>query len=648
MAHMDEASARLGEQTIVVKTAAGPRAWARPLAVASDVLDRITEALFVATTAAFASVMLLGVFFRYVLNDSLSWSDELALVIFAWATFLSAATAYRHDKHVRLQMIVNGLPAAWQARIGVLMEGLSGGFLLALVVSGIQALEVAARAHTDALQWPLTIPYSAIPVASTIMCVHWLRRWALSSTRATAVIELLIALGFLLVVYGPVFVYQPIGQYVPVQGLPRFLLLAGMLLIPMFLGAPVAFALGLMATTYVSVVGTIPFNTGALQMFFGVDILTLMAVPLLILAGGIMHATGIARTLVDFAEVLVGRVRGGLATSNVMASFIFGDISGSAVSDTAAIGAIMIPEMKRRGYDAAFCAALQGSAGTLGMLAPLSITVLLYATAINVSVSRLAAATLIPLIVTALSFGIVALVHARRHNYPREDIPLRLIVPRTIRAIPGLFAAVLVAGGIIGGIFTPAEVGTILLFYVLLLSIFVFRSAEPKRLYRTTVEAGYISGMTLFMVATSAFMGFVLARDLVGVLIADTISQVTTNRILVMYMVNVVFIILGMGLEAPAMIFGFLPSFIPLLQLGGTDMVHWGVIFVINMGLGMIIPPVALNLFISTQLAGVRFEQAVKACLPFIAIMFFDQLLVILFPQIALLLPHLIFGYPMR
>jgi C4-dicarboxylate transporter DctM subunit len=634
--------ARGETEAVAVEARVGARASARPLTVLSDGLDRITEVGCVTATAGFAAVMLLGVFFRYVLNDSLSWSDELALVIFVWATFLSIATGYRHGKHISIEMLVRALPAVWQGRLAVLVEGLSGGYLLALLVSGIQALEIAGRGHTDALQLPLTVPYLAIPTASALMLIHWVRRNVEEATRATSLVKLVVAVGF----FG--LVYLEFGTYVHLAGAPRFSLLLLSLLVPMLIGVPVAFALGLVATTYVAVIGTIPFNTGALQIFFGVENLSLMAIPLLILSGTVMHAGGIAERIVDFAQVLVGRVRGGLAASNVVASFLFGDISGSAVSDTAAIGALMIPEMKRRGYRADFCAALQGAAGTLGMLAPLSITILLYAAAMNVSVSRLAAATIIPALLTAGSFMFWALVHSRRHGYPAERVPRGLVVPRVLGAVPGLFAGVLVAGGILGGVFTPAEVGTILLFYVLLLSIVFYRTAKPRQLYRLTIEASYTSGMTLFLVASSAFLGFVLAHDLVSMFIVETISQHTTNKYVVMLVVNLVFIVLGMGLEAPAMIFGFLPTMIPLVQHVGVDLVHWGVIFAINMGIGMLVPPVALNLFISTQLAGVRYDQAVRAAVPFILIMLVDMALVAVFPHLALLLPYLLFGHPIR
>jgi TRAP-type C4-dicarboxylate transport system permease large subunit len=174
----------------------------------------------------------------------------------------------------------------------------------------------------------------------------------------------------------------------------------------------------------------------------------------------------------------------------------------------------------------------------------------------------------------------------------------------------------------------------------------VYRTAQLRRLYAGIVEAGYISGMTLFMAATSSFLGFVMARDLVSEHVVAFVTGFSTDKYLVIFLVSVVFIILGMILEPPAMIFGFLPAFMPLLGKVGVDVVHWGVLFCTNMGLGCIIPPVAMNLFVSTQLAGVRYEQAVRATIPFIVIMCIDLAIMAIFPIIPLLLPHLLFGYP--
>lgn len=616
--------------------------WVKALIRLSDGVDMVSKCCFATATVAFALVMLMGVFFRYVLNNSLAWSDELALIIFVWATFLAISSGYLHDRHVNLDILVKKLPPSWNSVAKTIAEGLAGGYLVAMVVAGIEALDVAGRGHTDALRIPLTVPYAAIPLASVLMLIHWVRRNAERSSWRVNWVKLLITASFF------VLVYLPFGQQVTLSGAPRTLILVAMLFGPMLIGVPVAFCLGLMATFYVASFGDVAFDTGAMQIFFGVNILTLMAIPLLILSGRLMHAAGIAKLLVDFAQVLVGRVRGGLGASNVVASFLFGDISGSAVSDTAAIGSLMIPQMKQRGYRPDFCAALQGTAGTLGMMAPLAITVLLYSSAVSTSVSRLAAATIMPAFLVGGSFMLVALVHARRHNYPPEHVPRSLIVPSTLRAMPGLFALVVVVGGIIGGVFTPAEVGTVLLTYVLLLSIFLYRSTNPRVMFESIVEAGYISGMTLFLASTSAFLGFVLARDLVSFQIVEFVSQISMDRLAVIFMVSIVFIILGMVLEPPAMIFGFLPSFVPLLNQAGVDLIHWGVLFCVNMGLGCIVPPVALNLFVSTQLAGVRYEQAVRATVPFIIIMAIDIVIMAVFPQIPLMIPHILFEYPIK
>ncbi len=620
--------------------APAPSVRGRSLVMLSDTVDRACTFGSVVATIGFAFVMLLGVFFRYVLNDSLAWADEIALVIFNWAILLSIASGYLHGKHVNMDLLVRRLSPRSASVAAVIAEALSLGYLVSLTVSGIQFLPIARDMHTDALRWPLVIPAVGIPVACLIMDLHWARRNLAAGIDATAIMKLVIAgLYFFLVIL-------PLGHYVQLAGPLRAVVLLVALFGPMLLGVPVALSLGFMATFYIGAFGDAPFNVGAMQIYNGLNLLALMAIPLLILAGKLMHEAGIARHMVNFAQVLVGRVRGGLGASNVVASFLFGDISGSNVSDTAAIGALMIPQMKARGYRADFCAALQGTAGTLGTLAPLSITILLYASATSTSVSRLAAATILPAFLLAGSFMLVALVHARRHDYPREHVPRQMVLPYIAKAIPGLFSLVLLAGGILGGVFTPAEVGAVLLVYVLILSFF-YGTAQPTRLYDAVVQAGYISGMVLFMASTSSFLGFVLTRDLVSESVVGFVTQISSNRLVVVFLVSLVFIILGMILEPPAMIFGFLPSFMPLLSKVGVDVVYWGVLFCTNMGLGCIIPPVALNLFVATQLAEVRYEDAVRATMPFIWIMLLDLVIMAVFPMIPLLLPHVLFDYPL-
>jgi C4-dicarboxylate transporter DctM subunit len=618
-----------------------PRGYAL-LDSVSDIIDRATTAAAVALMALFALIMLVSVVFRYVLNDSLSWGDELATILFGWAIFLFIGSAYLHGEHVSLDMLVDRLSVDVQRRVSVVAEGLSGGFLLTLLIASVSAMKIVAKSHTDALQLPLTVHFAAIPVASVIMLVHWGRRNASGNKLLAFALKAAIALVFTCLIL------LPIGRYVAIGGAVKAFVLTLSLFGTMLIGVPVAISLAIMATLYVAIAGDLSFVTIALQIFNGVNVFVLVAIPLLILSGKLMHASGIAKLLVDFAVVLVGRIRGGLGASNVLASFLFGDISGSAVSDTAAIGSLMIPELKRRGYGAAFCAALQGAAGTLGMTAPLSITVLLYSGATNSSVSRLAAAMVLPSLLLLLSFMALVIIQARRRRYPTEAVAASAVLPRTLRALPGLLALVLVIGGIVGGVFTPAEVGAILLAYVVLLSVLLYRNSTPRMYYRNCVAAGHISGMTLFMVCTSGFVGFALSRDLLSVHVAAAISQVSLNAYFVIFVLSLVFLILGMFLEPPAMIFGFLPTFLPMLSQAHVDLIHWGVLLAINAGIGCILPPVALNLFVSSRLAGVTYGAASYAAIPFIVIMLVDLAIVALFPHISLLLPHLLFGYPIR
>jgi C4-dicarboxylate transporter DctM subunit len=624
---------------------AGDSVRARPangwLARLDGALGRAATAGCVASTLGFALVMLVGVFFRYALNDSLSWADELALILFMWSTATSIAVAYRADQHVRIDVLVGRLTGSARRVLETLVEGLTGGFLLCLLVSGVEAIEVVARARTAALQWPQTVPFVALPLAAGLMLVHWLARLSSCARLREGALRLGIAIGVAAVFGLPFW-----NALEPSVGVKAASYLVGLLAL-LIAGVPVAIVLGLIALAYVAADGGMPFGTLALQMFFGTSNLTLMAIPLLIVAGRVMHASGIAERMVDFSQVLVGRMRGGLASTNVLASFLFGDVSGSAVSDTAAVGSAMIPQMVRRGYRRDFCAGLQGAAGTLGMLAPVSITGLLYATAIDVSVGRLAAAMIVPAMLTALSFMLWGYLHSRHHGYPVERVARGHRLPRVARALPGLSAIVLVVGGLLGGVFTPAEIGAVLLAYVSILGLST-RAVRVAQLPGIVVEAAHTSGMTLFLVGASAFLGFVMAHGLVSEWLLETVRGLSSSRYVALLVVSLVFIVLGMVLEAPAIIFGFLPAFVPLVVQSGFDLVHFGVLFAINMGIGMLVPPVALNLFVSSRIAGVTYGQAVRAAVPFVLIMAIDSILIVLWPSIALWLPGLLFGGALR
>lgn len=601
----------------------------------TDTARKATAATYIIVTTLFTLVMFVGVIFRYVLNNSLTWSDELALILFTWAIFLAAAMAFFDDKHVRLDVIVRHAPERWRGLLTTTADGVTGGCLTALLVSGISAVEASQQIRTMALGWPLTIPFMAIPVACALMLVAWAHRTLMQPSRALA--RLMIAAAVFAAMYAP------FGDYVQLSGPPRALFLIAIFVITMGIGMPVALALATVALAYAATIGSaINFDLAALQLFYGTQNIALVAVPLLVTSGMLMHEAGIGRDLVGLAELFVGRLRGGLAAADVVASLIFADISGSAVSDTAAIGSVMIPAMKGRGYEPAFTAALQAAAGTLGYMFPPAITLLLYGVALNVSITHLFAASLLPGFLVAGSFIVVGLGHGWRHNYPREAVNLAEAPRRLLRAVPGLFAAVIILGGILGGVFTPAEAGVVLLIYILLVGFIFYRMRSPARVVAATMAGGNISGMMLFLVSTAAFVGWMLNYDQVSSAVTTAIGGFAHERFAVLAVASLLFIGLGSVLEAAPLIFGFMPTFLPVLAEAGVDPVQWGVLFVIQMGIGMLIPPVALMLNVSSQIAGVRIESAMRAAIPFVLIMLLDLVLVAVIPGLTEFLPSLL------
>jgi len=405
------------EEKITASPAGALSAWGRLLFKVSDGVDWVCTFFFVMATVAFGLTMLGGVFFRYVLNRSLTWSDEVALIFFIWATLLSIASGYLHGKHVNLDLIIRKLPPGWKTGVNELAEGLTLGYLFSLTVSSFQHLPLVAEMITDALRLPITILFSSIPVACLIMDLHWARRNLASGISWIAAVKLLIAVSFVTLVM------LPVGQFAQLTGLSRAIVMLVALFGPMLIGVPVAISLGFMATLYVGVVGDVPFNVGAEQIYNGVSIIALMAIPLLILAGKLMHEAGIARHIVDFAQVLVGRVRGGLGASNVVASFLFGDISGFGRLGHGGHRLLDDPPDERARLQGGLLRGTPGHGGDPWMMAPLAITILMYSSVTMASVSRLAAATIMPAFLLAGSFMLVVLFHARRHNYPGRSCP---------------------------------------------------------------------------------------------------------------------------------------------------------------------------------------------------------------------------------
>jgi tripartite ATP-independent transporter DctM subunit len=525
----------------------------------------------------------------------------------------------------------------------VLRESLSLAFLVLIILSSVEAWPAVSAQKSIALHWSLAVPFAALPVAAAIMTVHWIAGAAQTLSVRRLASSLVIAAAVCIPVQ------LPLWHYLELDPGFRYVIVAACFIVPLVVGVPVAFTLGLVGFAFVGTAAPLELVTASQSIYSGIESITYLAIPLMILGGGLLFELGIARKLVDFAQVFTGRVRGGLAAADVLASAVFSDVSGSAVSDTAAIGHMIIPEMRRRGYDPAFAAAVQASAGTLGLMVPPAITLIIYATTFSLSVTTLFAAAIVPAILVSALFIGTALVISHRRHYARESVPLREVPSRAAGAVPALVGGLIVLGGILGGVFTPAEAGAVLVAYTLLL----YCSSRPLRLERigpaglarAVVGAGHTSGMVLFLTATSTFVGFALARDLVPSQLIDAVTGLTTNEYVVLLLVNVLFILFSVVLEAPAIIVGFVPSVIPLLASVGVDPIHFAVIFVINAALGMMHPPIGLTFFVARDIADVPVMTMFKEIVPFMAASTAALVVVCALPDLALALPRLLYGY---
>ncbi|GAC1585390.1 MAG: C4-dicarboxylate TRAP transporter large permease protein DctM [Candidatus Velthaea sp.] len=421
------------------------------------------------------------------------------------------------------------------------------------------------------------------------------------------------------------------------QWLP--LLLVAVLIL---LEVPVVFAIGLGAALALVQAHT-PLVIISQQLFNGLNSSVLLAIPFYMFTGAVMEASGLAERLIDLAKALVGSLRGGLGMVDIVASMFFADISGSATADTAAIGSVMMPGLKRSGYSGPFAAALQSSAGSLGLLFPPSICQIVYAYVAQVSPAKLFAASLFPGILVAVSFMVVNYVAAIRNNIPRSDPFTFPALGRALaRSFWALVTPVLILVGIFSGIVTPTEAGVVAGAYVTIIGFFVYRSLTLRDMPGILVKTVRNTSRVMFLLGSALILGLYLVREQVPQLVAHQLQGVAHNPLLLLLLVNVVLIVAHTLLETIASIIVLVPVLLPVLNEAHVDPIHFGIILLVNSAIGINLPPVGFCLYIGASIAEVPLEAAARAILPFIMMIVIDLILVTLWPDLALWLPRVI------
>ncbi len=419
------------------------------------------------------------------------------------------------------------------------------------------------------------------------------------------------------------------------MALVLFILLMALFLI----NVPIAVALGLASTLVFFLDGNVSLIVIIQRMFNSVDSFPLMAIPFFILAGKLMESGGISRRLIHLANVIFGRVKGGLGIVSIVACAFFAAISGSAAATTAAVGALMIPAMVNKGYDKSFATAIQAAGGTIGIMIPPSVPLVLYGVAAGVSVSELFIAGIVPGLFVMVSLILLVYLISLKEGYGGgEKFGFKDFVKAFLDAFLALMMPVIILGGIYGGIFTPTEAAVVAVVYGLFVGIFIYREIKLADLAKIFSSSVVVTAVIMFIIAGASVFGYYLTRQRIPAELTELMLSVTDNWIIALLIINLLLLICGVFLETSAAIIILTPILVPIASALGIDLVHFGIIMIVNLGIGFITPPVGVNLFVAANIAGTKFESLLKAIVPFVLIMIVDVLIISFIPGISLFL----------
>ena len=414
----------------------------------------------------------------------------------------------------------------------------------------------------------------------------------------------------------------------------------------LLIGVPIAFCLGFTGLVGLWKIGAVTFQLVPQRMFTGLDLFPLLAIPLFILAGELMDAGGITKKLVAFSNLLVGHLRGGLAHTTIVAAMFLSGISGAGVADAAALGSILIPSMEKEGYDSDFAAAVVASASVNGPIIPPSITMVVYACTVGVSVGGLFIAGFIPGLILGLGLMVVVYIISKRYVFiqRKQRAGLWEIIRGSRDAILALIMPLIILGGILSGIFTATEAAGVAVLYAFIVGILIYRQIEWKQLARIMISSGVTTSIILFIIGTANILAWVLASQQVPQRLSAFFLSPGTNPYLILFFVNIFLFIVGMFMETGAAVILLSPILHPALVSIGLHPLHVGLVFVLNLSIGLITPPVGVCLFVACTIAKISLEKLTRAILPFIAVEVVVLMIVSFFPPIVLFVPRL-FGY---
>ncbi len=418
-----------------------------------------------------------------------------------------------------------------------------------------------------------------------------------------------------------------------------------LLIVLMLTGMPISISLGLTVLTFLFTMTQVPIESVALKLFTGIEKFEIMAIPFFILAGNFLTHGGVARRMINFASSMVGHWHGGLALAGVLACALFAAVSGSSPATVVAIGSIILPAMVKQGYPNRFGAGVVTTSGALGILIPPSIVMVMYSVTTNTSVGKLFMAGVVPGLMLAFLLGLTTWFMARKHNYPR--LPKASWGERftTFRQSAwGLLLIVIVMGGIYSGVFTPTEAAAMAAVYAFFIAVFVYKDLKLKQVAKVLLDSASMSAMLLYIITNAVLFSFLMTSENIPQAMAEWITGKGLGVVSFLLVVNVLLLLAGNVMEPSSIVLIMAPILFPVAMKLGIDPVHFGILIVVNMEVGMCHPPVGLNLYVASGITKMGISELTVAVMPWLLTMLGFLLLVTYVPQISTWLPNLIYS----
>ena len=630
-------------------------------------------------TAAHGVPLLPGIFkdvYSWLSSLDLSWAQELCIYMFIWMAKFGAAYGVRTGIHVGVDLLVNRVPARSRKQV-ILFSLLCGAFFTGMIATfgGSFVTEMFRTGEqSNDLEAPMWIVYLAIPLGSGLMCFRFLQvAWVYYRTgqlphhneahvegvdadvpalhpapgSVTDVGSRNVSPLALILILAPILIFVLcLGEKAGIVVLPPALRAAtifGLLISLMLTGIPISIALGLTVLTFLFTLTAVPVEAVSMKLFTGIENFEIMAIPFFILAGNFLTHGGVARRMINFATSLVGHWHGGLGLAGIVACSMFALVCGSSVATVAAVGAIVLPEMVRNGYPMRFGAGIITVAGSLGILMLPSIPKIIYAISTNTSIGALFVAGLLPGSLLTIMLCLVTWYLARKRNYPRMKKASWAETWHALReSIWGLMLVVIIIGGIYSGLFTATEAAAMAAVYSFFIAIFVYKAIGFKDVPRVLLRAANTSAMLLYIVTNAVLFSFVLSNENIPAALANWIIAQNLGWIGFLLLVNILLLAAGNFMEPTSIILIMAPILAPAAKRLGIDLVHFGIVIDVNMEVGLCHPPVGLNLYVASMIAGMRITDLAGAVLPWLVTMLFFLLVVTYWPALTLWLPTLL------